>query len=569
MNDQDHAGKMNRRNFLRLTSAGAAAAAVVAGTSVAKAGIAPMAAATAGEASGFGQARRPNVILLMDDQNTAGLSKRYGYPFDTMPIMDRLASEAVEFTKAYCTMPACMPSRTSIFTGRWPSAHRVRSNYMSDAVFFERDIYDVAASRGYRTGLVGKNHTYLGPEKVDFWRIYNHTRGDKTNGDRKMLDAYERWLDALEFNVSTTPTPFPVEAQFSHRIVTDAIDFIDQAGAQPFFLEVSFPDPHDPEQVPAPYWDMFPPESIPEPRANLGDLKKLGYRAGWLHDLEIDGFPATNKLWSRYLSNYLGSLRMIDDQVGRLVDHLKARNLLDNTVIARISDHGDYLMKYGLARKGVGMPETLIHVPMFWSGPGFHAAKSVGENSFVSLADVMPTICEIMGAPIPRGVQGRSLLPLIRGEGYPAAEFRSIYAEAGLGGLYYEREDEVPVSIARTGKTGWDELNGVTQSGYQRMVRMGRWKLVYDMMGYGQFHDLEKDPDELENLFGDPRFVAEQAALMAELAMWTIRNTDSLPTGPQANSEVQFEKYQTKWATRHNWYAPYRQGERYPVAFAP
>ena len=185
----------------------------------------------------------------------------------------------------------------------------------------------------------------------------------------------------------------------------------------------------------------------------------------------------------------------------------------------------------------------------------------------------MPTICEILGAPIPHGVQGRSLWPLLLGEDYPREEFRSIYATVGVGGLYYEASDNVPFFLpdgprasaaarAHHEGFGFDELNKVTMSGLQNMVRMGDWKLIFDMMGYGQIYHLPWDPCELKNLFGHPSAAAVQGSLMAELLMWTIRTQDSLPTGRQ---DV---KYQTKWSTVHNWYAPYRHGTA-PEAFIP
>lgn len=92
---------------------------------------------------------------------------------------------------------------------------------------------------------------------------------------------------------------------------------------------------------------------------------------------------------------------------------------------------------------------------------------------------------------------------------------------------------------------------------------MDDWKLVYDMMGYGQMYDLKTDPCELKNLFNHPAHAKQQTALMAELAMWAIRTEDSLPTGPQNR------KYQTKWSTQHNWYTPYREAGPPPVAFRP
>lgn len=545
------ASSIQRREFLRQVSAGAIIASLAAPWVLGQVAAAQVAGRPPTASTGGPQ---PNVILLLTDQQPAGLTKRTGFPFDTMPTMDRLGAEGVDFRRAYCTMPACTPSRTSMLTGRWPSAHRVRMNFQTDAAFFEKDVYQVARDAGYRTGLAGKNHTYLKPGRVDFWRDYSHEVGDKTNGDGARNAAYETWLKELSFNVSTQPTPFPVETQFPYRIVSDAIDFVDQSGAQPFFLQVSIPEPHNPEQVPHPYWDMFPPDALPERSADLRALGKLGDRAQWLRELELFGGRDIEGHWRRYVSNYLGMLRLIDDQVKRLVDHLAAKGVLENTIIVRVADHGDYLMKYGLGRKGVGLPETLVHIPMVWHGPGIRERGSVGESCFVSMADVMPTLCEAMGAPIPHGVQGRSLLPLLRGEAYPEVEFRSIYAEAGLGGLFYEKDDKIPPSIAGEKDNGFDELNMVTQSGNQKMVRMGHWKLIYDMMGYGQLYDLERDPDELDNLFNRPEAAKEQATLMAELLMWTIRNEDSLPTGRQ------FRKYQSKWPAQHNWYAPHRHG---------
>ncbi|HVI98849.1 MAG TPA: sulfatase-like hydrolase/transferase [Sphingomonas sp.] len=549
---------MKRRDFLRQASGGALAAMLAGEAGVAQA-TAPQAASRARPAASGGD--RPNIVLLITDQNRPGLTKRSGYPFDTMPTLDRLAAGGMDFRRAYCTIPACVPSRTSMLTGRWPQAHRVRMNLQARDAFFSKDVYQVAHDQGYRTALCGKNHTYKASSDVDFWRDYGHTRGYKAPGAPADDERFETWLAGLASNVSLEPTPFPVETQLPYRIVSDAIDFMKTRGDQPFFVQVSMPEPHNPEQVPHPYWDMFPPDAIPDRCAGPEALAKLGYRTNWLARLERTGFPAVQQVWRRYVSNYLGMLRLIDDQVARMLAFMDGQGLLDNTIIVRVSDHGDYLMEYGLGRKGVGLPEALTHIPMVWSGPGIKPRPEVEQSAFVSMADVMPTLCEAMGAAIPQGVQGRSLLPLLRGEAFPADEFRSITAQSGVGGLYYDEKDDIPVSISLRDKH-WDELNGVTQSGNAHMVRMGDWKLVYDMMGYGQLYNLADDPCELTNLFGQPQHAAEQAKLMAELTMWTIRNQDSLPTGPQN------DKYRTKWARPHNWYAPYRHGTA-PVAFIP
>ena len=511
-------------------------------------------------------ATRPNLVFIVSDQHRTGLTKRSGYPLDTSPTLDRLAEEGVGFDKAYCTTPLCMPSRTSMLTGRWPEAHHVRMNLDPGAAYFKKDLYQVAKERGYRTGLAGKNHTFLKKEDLDFWRSYNFGHGYMAPNAPQSYCDYDKWIGTLHADAALTPTPFPVEDSHAYRIVSDSIEFIDQSGSQPFILQVGFAAPHDPEQVPKPYWDMYPPDAVPDRCAGPEVLKDLGYRAQWLYGLSNSSYPS-EKHWRRYKSNYLGSLRLIDDQLARLVDHMRQKDIFKNTILVYLADHGDYLMDYGLPRKGVGLFECLTRIPMVWSGYGIKPSQ-VGSSAFVSMADVMPTFCEAIGAEIPEGVQGRSLWPLLQGKDYPREEFRSIYSGVGVGGLYYDRADHVPYTISegRAAETspvygrGWDELNKVTQSGNEKMVRMGNWKLIYDMMGYGQLYHLASDPCELNNLFGHPTAANEQTKLMEEMLMWTIRSQDSLPTGPQNG------KYQTKWSTQHNWYAPYRHGTT-PEAF--
>ncbi len=139
---------MQRREFLKLTSLSVASAATpkVSGSQAAV----PVA-----------QPRKPNIIFIISDQHRAGLTKRSGYPLDTSPALDRLAAGGVAFDRAYCTSPLCVPSRTSMLTGRWPEATHVRSNEMLNDAFYPTHLYKVARENGYKTGLTGKNHTFL------------------------------------------------------------------------------------------------------------------------------------------------------------------------------------------------------------------------------------------------------------------------------------------------------------------------------------------------------------------------------------------------------------------------
>lgn len=501
-------------------------------------------AASAGEldlAAAPPRTSKPNILILMSDQHRAGVTRRSGYPLDTMPALDRLAGQGIAFDRAYTTAPLCAPARVSLLTGRWPHAHRVRENSGIKHAFYERDIFDIARAQGYKTGMAGKNHSHLTREKTDFWRTYMHDGGWKPENASKEVVAYDAWLRHLNHGVGQQATPFPAETQLPYRIVSDSIEFIKSAGDSPFLLWTSFPEPHNPYQVPKPYFDMFPPDKVPPRACGPEVLKSKGFKWEWLYALEDHTYPGCDSYWRRTKSNYLGMLRLIDDQIARLVRHVD----LENTIVVYLVDHGDYLTDYGLMRKGVELPEALTRIPMVWAGWGVKPRS--GDPAFVSIADVMPTLCEAIGAEIPHGAQGRSLWPMLHGLDYPREEFRSIYSEVGFGGLHYDATDKLDFAMAQMAPPGailtFDELNPVTQSGYMKMVRLGDWKLCLDMMGSGELYNLAADPHELKNLYGSPSAGEPQMRMMEELLAWTIRTQDNLPTA----------RYQAKWAAR-NWY---------------
>jgi arylsulfatase A-like enzyme len=542
-NETNHSAKPDRREFLRLASLPTFVSALGS----------PAKPDTQTITPGGSGAPKPNILIIMADQHQAGLTQRSGFPLNTMPALDSLAESGVSFDRAYACAPLCVPSRVSLLTGRWPHAHRVRQNSAPHAAVFTKDIFDVVKPLGYRAGLAGKNHSYLKPAKLDFWREYGHLGGWRAPDAPNEVAAFDHWLTMENFAIESKPAPFPVEVQHPYRIVSDSIDFIQSSGNQPFALWVSFPEPHNPYQVSEPYFSLFPPEQVPHRKVGPEALDKKGFKWHWLRGLEEDASPGYDSEWRRTRSNYLGMLRLIDDQIKRLMGFLEQRKLRENTLVVYLTDHGDYFCDYGLIHKGVGMPEDLIRIPMVWSGPGIVPGNHL-HDVFVSTADVMPTLCEALGVDIPEGAQGRSLWPLLQNKSYPKDEFHSIYSEVGYGGMYYDREDHVPYSIAEFhsvpgSKVGFDELDPVTQSGNLKMVRMGDWKLLFDMMGNGQLYNVASDPYGLENLFQNPSAAEERDQLLQELLAWTIRTQDDLPVAT----------YKVKWPKR-NWYALYRKG---------
>lgn len=476
----------------------------------------------------------PNILLVMTDQQRAGLTAADGFPLDTMPFCDSFAATGTRFRRAYTTAPACVPARTSLLTGRWPSTHRVRQNSAIQEVVRGADLLDVLRGAGYELHFAGKTHMYRGREDFDtFAGPYGHERGpDETPQQR----AFAQWLRSIEHGPSREATPFPVEVQFPYRIVSDAIAGLrDRDPSRPFFCFVSFPEPHNPYQVPEPYFSMFPEQDIPDRLAGPEGAYAKGGAFRWLRDLVEEKRPGYDDLWRRYRANYCGMLRLIDDQVQRLVEYLRGAGELDNTLVLFVADHGDYFADYGLQRKGAGLPDVLMRIPCRVVGPGVIARDNTDD--FVSLADLFPTICEAVGRPIPLGVQGRSIWPLLTGGGYPAEEFDSVYAERGFGGFPYDEDARPPLHYPYDGNR-YDELNTVTQSGFTRMLRYGDWKLTYDNTGAGELYNVTTDPLELQNRWGDPSLLGFRTRLTERLLWWSTRLTDELPDANYDSRQV-------------------------------
>lgn len=488
---------------------------------------------------------RPNVVLVMTDQQRADFTRGAGFELDTMPFLDELGAAGTRYERGYTVLPACVPARCSLLTGRFPKATGVRENHAAPHIRRGADLVDVFRDAGYSTLFAGKTHFHRRPEDFDrFAGPYFHTRGPADRGTPDQ-HRFEEWLHALDHGAADEPSPYGIEAQFPYRIVDDAIAMLDtRPPDRPFLGWLSFPEPHNPYQVPEPYFDLFPPDAVPERSCGPEAVDGKGDAWRWLRDEMERKRPGYDRDWRRYRSNYCGMLRLIDDQVRRFVAALEDRGLRDDTVIWFVSDHGDYVGDYGLQRKGAGMPECLMRVPYQVTGPGIRAHHD--STNFVSLVDLLPTLCELIGAEIPAGVQGRSLVPLLTGEVESAEEFATIHAECGIGGLPYPADARPELDPVRD----YDyrgrpilELNSVTQSGNTAMVRRADWKLLYDNLGRGELYDLADDPAELHNRFDDPQVHTIRDHLMADLLRWTIRTDDPLP----------LEAYRPRRGP-HNWY---------------
>lgn len=482
----------------------------------------------------------------MTDQHRADHIGCYGNRQLRTPNIDRLAAEGVIFTQSYVANPVCMPNRASLFTGRYPKAHRLRENGLtlspSEAVLPE-----LLRAGGYQTASIGKihlapfgmtaeaaRHPYELYESREFWSqdgslplpYYGFEQVSFVGGHGPYAYGdYKRWLDENHpgsydrldaSHALSTPSgarecwksAIPAELHYDVFVAERTVDFVRSRDKdRPFFVWCSFPDPHHPYSPPRPYCDQYPPREIEfKPARRAGELEDLppyfaecyrGERStgGLVGDLRA----VTDDDYREIIALTYGMISLVDDCVGRVMSALEEQSLLDSTVVVFLSDHGDLMGDHWLLNKGPFLFRGLVRVPTIWRLPGGASAGLVCEE-MVSAVDLCPTLLDLAGLPLPDGVQGRSYRPLLAGE------------RSDSGDRVYIEYDESYIG---------DRL---------RQMRTKDWALTYYAEGdFGTLFDLRRDPDELENVWGRPEYEGARLELLAELLKLTSRADDWLP----------------------------------------
>ena len=360
---------------------------------------------------------------------------------------------------------------------------------------------------------------YYGFDHVDM--LTSH--GDRAGGHyaqwfRQQPGASDMWDDAnqLPHNYSCPQayrTPVPEELYPTTWVADRAIDYIqDKAGAEdPFFAWVSFPDPHHPFNPPGKYWDMYSPDQFD------ADLPYEAHKnppppLQWLEAQLHSGGKAVTPQTAQRVSDQAireakaltaGMITMIDDQIGRVIEALKASGEYDNTVIIFNTDHGDYLGDFGLILKGVLPTGGITHVPMIWSDPDDRTGQ-VAET-MASTIDISATILERAGLTPYRGIQGKSFLPTIQ-DG--RAHRTDLMIEFNDGAAKYGFEDPARV----------------------RTLRSKDWRFsIYGGLEWGELYDLIADPQETYNLWDSPDHQGVKGELSLRLAQYLTAQLDESP----------------------------------------
>lgn len=456
---------------------------------------------------------RPNILWYCTDQQRYDTIAALGNPDIRTPAIDRFLGAGTAFRQAYVQSPICTPSRASFLTGRYPASTHVHRNgnaYFPDS---ERLVTRILADHGYDCGLVGKLHLasaagVMEKRTDDGYRMMEWSHHPRPDPSSRRND-YGRWLREehgvehaeLYRDVKGFCTVgVPAEMHQSTWCTEMAIRFIDEKRDGPWMLSVNPFDPHPPFDPPQEYLDRYDPETLPDPLFRESDLerqKQFRYicqqavqasdpRAAENQNDDANAFVSTHPPATfngrKVKAAYYAMIELLDDQFGRLVDHLDATGQLKNTLIIFHSDHGEQLGDHGLLYKGCRFFEGLVHVPLIMCWQGQIQSNRI-SNALVELVDLAPTVLEAAGIEIPYYMQGKSLMPLLRGEADLDSHKESVVCEFN------------------------DSLGSARESRptHATMRFDGRYKtVVYHDHDLGELFDLKNDPGEFDNLWDDP-----------------------------------------------------------------
>ncbi len=413
-------------------------------------------------------ARPPNILHLHADDHRADGLHALGNAILETPNLDTLVARGVTFTHCY-TMGSmvgavCLPSRTMLLTGKsWLRIPNGRDP-KADA---SQSLPRVLGRDGYVTFHVGKGG-----------------------------NEFTAGLAAFDTNLLFDDHPVELRRGSSERHADAAIEFLREragaaGGAKPFYLYFAPPVPHDPRVAAPEFHGRYDPKKIPLPLAFMpqhpfdnGDMA--------VRDEKLAPWPRTPEDTKQQLADYYACITGLDHQIGRIFAELKTRGEWDNTIIIFTGDNGLSLGDHGLFGKQNLYEFGGMHVPLVIAGPGIPHGR---HEALVYLLDLFPTFCDFVGAKIPAGVEGSSLLPVIQGK---SAKVRDV--------LYTAYRD------------------------CQRAVRNDRWKLIrYPLVDRTQLFDLAVDPHELNNLAGQPAHATKLAEMTTLLEREMTRYADPVP----------------------------------------
>ncbi len=475
---------------------------------------------------------KPNILLIMTDQQRFDSLGCYGSQVVPTPNLDRLAEQGVLFTNAYVTNPVCTPNRASIFTGKHLPGHgvyRLHDNLPEDEICFPYRLRQA----GYETALIGKFHVssrlYEAKKRhpYDGFNIYEWCHDPGLHFD-SAFNEYSKWLASKNSNFykkykheGKKLTHIPRKYHMTHWVAERTINFIKQSDKNiPFFCAMSLFDPHDP------YAD-YPEEMVG--LINEGELNKLVLSA--LPDCNM---PDVIKKETSYLSafdpqtlesmiktirkGYYSSIALIDLEVGRVLKALEDKGIENNTLVIFTSDHGDMLGDHHLLTKGPFFYDPCVKVPMIINWPEKIKYKGQRISGLVQSQDIAATILaaanicseELM-------LDGYDIFPLVTGKKKKLREevFCS-YRDSGL-------EQRKIIDFTRI-VGDYSKIPIHCTMIREQQYKMNVFHYIDEVNKVdGEIYDMDKDPNELKNLWNNPEYLKVKEHLMQKMINWFLK----------------------------------------------
>jgi len=464
---------------------------------------------------------RPNVLFIMVDQHNAGSMGCAGHPNVRTPNLDSIAERGVRFTRAYCNNPICAPSRISIVSGQYPHTHRIVGNNIFELDDFNSQTLGATfRRRGYQTALVGKGHMIRNWDE----EAYEHIRYcDLCDADRRdpRKHHYFKYLInhglADMYEDGTLPRDHPTvvnrhgvaELPYEHTNEAftgrESVQFLQERDRRrPFLLHMSFERPHPHWTPAAEHADLYDPAEI-----ELGPDYIDWWENQWAGRPEfimrmargrMGAFETMDELKAA-LAHHFALVTVIDMEIGRALDQLRESGDLDNTIVIYTADHGDFAGDHGIYDKNMGIYESIHRVPYLIWYPGCPAGGT--RDAIIESVDILPTLCELTDVPAPEGMDGRSIVPEVEGEGegrpwaicewdFPPPQrrvnairtdrHRLVYYSHELGGELYDHE------------TDPHEMHDLWEDEASREVRLELLELLFDQVNlYSRKADMDSD----------------------------------------------------------------------------
>jgi arylsulfatase A-like enzyme len=465
-----------------------------------------------------------NVIVICADELRGDCTSFAGNPDILTPNMDRLAARGVVFARHMTSFPKCVPARCSLMTGRYCHADGWRTISQTLAKG-QPELMGALKRLGYQTAVFGKNHCWHESDwhALDFRShtppmsrfLEGHTDftpGRPAADGAQPLDLDDGW------HYCGAGTRHMSDEAFAEQTV----DFLTSSRdrSKSFFLQINFESPHPKYGVEEPWYSMYDREGIQAWPHELPKNAPLPVRAQREVRTGMEESPAACR---EVQAVYYGMISKVDHLLGKVLQAIESEGLWDNTIVLFWADHGDYAGQYGLAEKwDTHFADCLLHVPCVLIAPGLAPGRVECLSSTVDLA---PTLCELLEmTPLP-GMHGDSLLPVIRGK----TRRRAVFADGGHEAEMRRRYAAQPRPEGQDGKrlgkseTYWRYPDSMARA---KMVRTDRYKMVIRETGDNELYDLENDPRELDNRWGDSTLGRVMPELLRMLVEWGL-STDS------------------------------------------